>query len=582
MAFDGIVISNIVKDMQERLVGGRIYKIYQPEMDEINLVVKNHGTTYRLMLNASATLPLVYFINENKQNPAVAPNFCMLLRKHIGNGRIVSVFQPDFERIIRIEIEHLDEMGDLCKKYLIIELMGKYSNIIFTEENGRIVDAIKRIGANISSVREVLPGYAYTMPPNEKKNPLSLTKEQFYEDVLCKNMSIEKAIYSSITGFSKASANELCYEAQVDGNFSTDSLADTNKQDLWNCFSQMVKRIQEGAFSPVIVFDGREPIAFSSLPLWMYADMEQVEYEDISTLLAVYYSQKDVYSRIHQKSTDLRRILASAVERTAKKYDLLCKQMEDTKKREIYRIYGELLQSYGHEIQPGMGEVRVLNYYTNEEITIPLDKELTPVENANKYFARYNKLKRTYDASVSLVEETKIFLSRLLSMQNSMEIATSEADLLELKEEMILCGLMKAKPNKKNGVKQEKSKPLHFISKDGFHIYVGKNNLQNERLTFKMANAGDLWFHAKEMPGSHVIVKLEGASDVPDSTYEEAARLAAYYSSGRTTPKVEIDYTRRGNLKKPAKAAPGYVIYHTNYSMVALPNIDGIEQREDS
>lgn len=582
MAFDGIVISNIVKDMADRLVGGRIYKIYQPETDEINLVVKNHGTTYRFMLNASATLPLVYFINENKQNPATAPNFCMLLRKHIGNGRIVSVLQPDFERIIRIEIEHLDEMGDLRKKFLIIELMGKYSNIIFTDEDGRIIDAIKRIGAHISSVREVLPGYDYTMPPNEKWNPLQLTKEQFYNHVLDKNMSIEKAIYSSITGFSKVTANELCYEAHVDGNFSTDSLADANKSDLWTCFSGMVNRIRQGDFSPVIVFDGKEPVAFSSLPLSMYEDMEQVEYEDVSTLLSVFYSEKDSYSRIHQKSTDLRRVLASAIERTSKKYDLLCKQMKDTEKRDIYRIYGELLQSYGHDIQSGDKEVTLLNYYTNEEITIPLDRELTPVENANKYFARYNKLKRTYDASVSLVEENKIFLSQLLSMQNSLEIATSEADLSEIKEEMILCGLMKAKPNKKNGVKQEKSKPLHFISGDGFHMYVGKNNLQNDRLTFKMANSKDLWFHAKEMPGSHVIVKLEGAEDVPDATYEEAARLAAYYSSGRTTPKVEIDYTRRGNLKKPAKAAPGYVIYHTNYSMVAVPNIDGIVQREDS
>lgn len=581
MAFDGVVISNIVKDMKERLLGGRIYKIYQPENDEINLVIKNQGTTYRLMLNASATLPLVYFLSENKVNPAMAPNFCMLLRKHIGNGRIIDVVQPGFERIIRIDIEHLDEMGDLCKKKLVIELMGKHSNIIFMEDDGRIVDSIKRIGAQISSVREVLPGYDYVLPPNAKMSPLEVTKAYFQKVILEKSMSVEKAIYSSITGFSKLIASELCYEAGVDGNFSTDSLADSNKEALWSAFEGMVTRIREGRYEPVIVYDGDEPVAFSAIPLTMYEDLETEIFNDISDLLVRYYSKRDVYSRIHQKSTDLRRVLATAVERTSKKYDIQRKQLKDTEKRDKYRIYGELLQTYGYQVQPGDKKLTVVNYYTDKEITIPLDDTMTPLENANRYFNKYNKLKRTYEASVTLVEESKAALEHLLSLQNSMEIATSEADLSEIKEEMILAGLIKAKQGKKNGVKQEKSKPLHYISSDGFHMYVGKNNLQNDRLTFKTAGAKDLWFHAKEMPGSHVIVKLEGAEDVPDATYEEASRLAAYYSSGKTSPKVEIDYTRRGNLKKPPQAKPGYVIYHTNYSMVALPDIRGIEEVKD-
>lgn len=578
MAFDGVVISNIVKDMRERLTGGRIYKIYQPESDEINLVIKNLGTTFRLMLNASPTLPLVYFLPENKINPATAPNFCMLLRKHIGNGRIVGIEQPGFERIIMIDIEHLDEMGDLCRKKLVIELMGKHSNIIFMEENGRIVDAIKRIGAQISSVREVLPGYDYVLPPNEKVNPLEVSKEYFHTVILEKAMSVEKAIYSSITGFSKLIAGELCYEAGVDGNFSTDSLAQSNKEALWNAFSELVTRVKDGNYEPVIVYDKEEPAAFSSIPLMMYNDLDQEHFQDISELLASYYAKKDIYSRIRQKSTDLRKILATAVERTSRKYDIQRKQLKDTEKRDKYRIYGELLQTYGYEMQTGDKEAKVMNYYTNEEVTIPLDTTLTPVENANRYFNKYNKLKRTYEASLTLVEESKKTLEHLLSLQNSMEIATSEADLAEIREEMVMAGLVKAKQNRKNGVKQEKSKPLHYISSDGFHMYVGKNNLQNDRLTFKTAGAKDLWFHAKEMPGSHVIVKLEGAEDVPDATYEEAARLAAYYSSGKTSPKVEIDYTRRGNLKKPPQANPGYVIYHTNYSMVALPDIKGIEE----
>ena len=578
MAFDGVVISNIVRDMSKRLIGGRIYKIYQPEADEINLVVKNHGTTFRLMLNASATLPLVYFFDENKQNPPTAPNFCMLLRKHIGNGRIVGVEQPDFERIIILEIEHLDEMGDLCKKKLVIELMGKHSNIIFMEEDGRIIDSIKRIGAQISSVREVLPGHDYVLPPNEKMNPFEVTEDCFKNILMEKSMSIEKAIYTSITGFSKLIANELCYESGIDGNFSTDSLADNNKDALWQSFQSLITRMQEGDYQPQIVYQEDVPVAFSAVPLSMYEDMTIEVFEDISGVLSTYYSEKDTYSRIHQKSTDLRKVLSSAVERTAKKYDLQRKQLKDTEKRDKYRIYGELLQTYGYEIKPGDKSITVLNYYDNQEVTIPLDENLSPVENANKYFNKYNKLKRTYEASLSLVQESKATLDHLLSLQNSMEIATSEADLAEIKEEMVLAGLVKAKPGRKTGVKAEKSKQLHYISSDGFHMYVGKNNLQNDRLTFKTAGPKDLWFHAKEMPGSHVIVKLEGAEDVPDATYEEAARLAAYYSSGKTSPKIEIDYTRRGNLKKPPQANPGYVIYHTNYSMVALPDIKGIRE----
>ncbi len=580
MAFDGIVISNIVKDMRERLVGGRIYKIYQPEADEINIVVKNIGTTFRVMLNASATLPLVYFLDENKKNPMTAPNFCMLLRKHIGNGRIIGVSQPDFERIIEIEIEHLDDMGDVCRKKLIVELMGKYSNIIFTDNEGKIIDSIKRIGSNISSVREVLPGREYVLPPNNKINPLELTREEFVSDILEKPMSVVKSIYSSITGISKEMAEEICYEAGVDGDFSTDSLADTNKEKLWQIFSGIVSDINDGNYAPCIVYNKGVPIAFSSVYLSMYKDLTVDKFDDISEVLSLFYAQKDTYSRMHQKSTDLRKVLSSLVERTSKKYDIQRKQLKDVEEREKYRIYGELLQAYGHEVKQGDKSITVTNYYDNTEVTIPLDEMLTAVENSNRYFNKYNKMKRTYEASLNLVKESKETLDHLLLLQNSIEMAGSEADIAEIREEMVMAGFLREKKGKKDGGKQEKSKPLHFISSDGFHMYVGKNNLQNDRLTFKTAGPKDIWFHAKEMPGSHVIVKLEGVEDVPDSTYEEAARLAAYYSTGKTSPKVEIDYTRRSNLKKPPESNPGYVIYHTNYSMVAIPDISGIDAVE--
>ena len=574
MAFDGVVIANIVRDMKERLVGGRVYKIYQPETDEINLVVKNLKTTFRLMLNASATLPLVYFLEENKLNPAQAPNFCMLLRKHIGNARIVSVSQPGLERIIVMEFEHLDEMGDLRRKKLIIELMGKYSNIIFTDEADVVIDSIKRIGAHISSVREVLPGYDYVLPPNTKYDPLTITQPAFERDILEKPLSIEKAIYTSLTGFSKLMAGEICYEAGVDGNFSTDSLADTNKERLWDVFCEVRQRILNGDYDPVIAYDQDEPVAFSALPLTMYGDMTIQHFDDISHLLREYYAKKDTYSRIHQKSTDIRRIVTTHLERSYKKLDIQEKQLKDTEKRDKFRIYGELINTYGYGITPGAKQFNALNYYTNEEITIPLDETLTPIENANKYFAKYNKLKRTYEAGTRLIAEIKDEIMYLESIINAIDIATTENDLNNIKDELAVTGYIK-RSGKSKSKGNTHNKPMHYVSSDGFDIYVGKNNIQNDELTFKFATGGDWWFHAKQMPGSHVIVKTEG-KELPDKTFEEAAALAAYYSKGRDLEKVEVDYVLKKEVKKPAGAKPGFVVYYTNYSLIAIADISGI------
>ena len=296
-------------------------------------------------------------------------------------------------------------------------------------------------------------------------------------------------------------------------------------------------------------------------------------------MLRTFYAEKEVVTRIRQKSTDLRKIVSNAIERTAKKYDLQRRQLADTDKKEKYKIYGELLHTYGYEAQPGQKELTCVNYYDGQEITIPLDPQLDAMENAKKYFDRYGKLKRTYEALTTLVEETHAELLHLESISNALEIARDENDLAMIKEELMEYNYVKrhgqGRGKKKN---KAKSKPFHYISSDGFHMYVGKNNFQNEELTFKFANGKDMWFHAKKMAGSHVIVKLETATELPDRTYEEAARLAAYYSKGKDAPKVEVDYTERRNLKKPPQAKPGFVIYHTNYSMTIEPDISGIEE----
>lgn len=578
MAFDGVVISNIVHDLNQKFIGGRIYKIYQPEDDEILLVVKNERETYRLFLSASASLPLVYLVSKTKENPLTAPNFCMLLRKHINNGRIISICQPNFERILDITIEHLDELGDICQKHLLVEIMGKHSNIIFCDDKYRILDSIKHISMLVSSVREVLPGRDYVLPPNQDKcNPMKVTLAEWKEKVCSKPGTCQKAIYTTLTGISPLLAGELCYEAGIDGDMSTAALTQEDMTALYVALQRLARRIEQGKYTPLIVYENGAPVEFSAIPLNSYSAEDCKEFASISEVLETYYAQKNQVTKIRQKSAQLRHIVNTAVERTAKKLDLQQKQLKDTDKRDKYKVYGELINTYGYGVEEGAKSFRALNYYTNEEITVPLDSTLTPSENAKKYFQKYNKLKRTYEALSTLTEETTAQLRHLRSIQMSLDMALLESDLTEIKEELVEYGYMK-RHNKGKKVRSVKSKPLHFVSSDGFHMYVGKNNFQNDEITFKIANAGDWWFHANDIPGSHVIVKKEQAQEIPDATFEEAARLAAYYSSGRTDSKVEIDYTTRGNLKKPNGAKPGFVIYHTNYSIIAVPDITGIEQ----
>ena len=580
MAFDGLVISNLKKELKETLLGGRINKIYQPEKDEIHLVIKNQRQTYRLLLSASASLPLVYLTEKAKSNPMIAPNFCMLLRKYLMNGKILDVTQPGMERILILHIEHVDEMGDLCVKKLIVEIMGKHSNIIFATAEDKIIDSIKHVSFQVSSVREVLPGRDYILPPGQDKECLlSVTKDTFEHLCFSKNMPLEKAIYTSLQGISPVVARELCYQAGLDSKISADSLLPREQDNIYEAASQLAANISAGNYSPSIVLFEGEAVEFSSIPLTHYGNVEHRSFSSISQLLEEYYALKESTTRIRQKSSDLRRIITTALDRSLKKYNLQLRQLQDTEKRDKYKVYGELLHTYGYGLEPGAKTLTCLNYYTNEEITIPLDNTKNAMENASSYFARYNKLKRTYEALIELTVETKHQIDHLESILTALDMATLEVDLTDIKEELIEYGYMKRKggKNAKKG-KIEKGKPLHYISSDGFHMYVGKNNYQNEELTFKFANGKDMWFHAKDMAGSHVIVKLETADELPDRTYEEAGRLAAYYSKGRQAPKVEIDYTERRNLKKPPKSNPGFVIYHTNWSLLIEPDITGIQE----
>lgn len=582
MALDGIVVSNLVAELKATLVNGRINKIAQPEKDELLFTIKNNKEQYRLLISASASLPLIYLTETNKPSPMTAPNFCMLLRKHLNSAKILSVTQPGLERIINIEIEHLNELGDVCIKHLMIELMGKHSNIIFCDASMQIIDSIKHISGLVSSVREVLPGREYFIPHTmDKADPLTLTWEEFKSGTLTKPLPLCKALYTTLTGFSPLISNELCYRGGIDSALPANVLEADIGLHLYNEIRHLIDDITSAHYTPTIIYDGKEPVEFASTSLSCYEGKTVKTFSSISQVLETYYADKNAATRIKQKSADLRRIITNSIERNVKKYDLQQKQLKDTEKRDKYRIYGEMINTYGYELKEGSTELVCINYYNNEEIKVPLDKELTPSENAKKYFDRYNKLKRTYEALSKQVAETKEELLHLESISTSLGFAVTEDDLVQIKEELIECGEMKrkstgGKPGKKVKIN---SKPFHYISSDGFHMYVGKNNYQNEELTFKFATGNDWWFHAKQIPGSHVIVKTNG-EELPDRTFEEAGRLAAYYSQGANAPKVEIDYTQKKNVKKPNGGKPGFVVYYTNYSLLIEPDISNITKAE--
>lgn len=577
MAFDGITIANIVTELNQTITGGKINKIAQPENDELIITIKNQRKQYRLFLSASASLPLIYLTETNKPSPLTAPNFCMLLRKHIGSGKIIAIEQPGMERIIRFTIEHLNELGDLCTKYLIVEIMGKHSNIIFCNEEDQIIDSIKHVSAHMSSVREVLPGRPYFIPETQSKlNPFVLTEEIFQEKIFPRPVNVAKAIYTSITGISPLMAEEVCYRAGIDGGIPTDGLEDVERVHLAHTFLRMVDDIRDGHFEPNIIYKGKESVEFACFLLSQYQDYRAVSYPSIFPVLETYYAEKNIVTKMRQKTVDLRKIVQNALERNVKKYQLQQKQLKDTEKKEKYRVWGELLNTYGYEVEPGAKSMEALNYYTNEMIQIPLDETMTPQENAKKYFDKYSKLKRTKEALDTLLQETGDEIKHLESIAASLDIASSEEDLVQIKEEMMEYGYVKRKNTGGKKVKVT-SRPYHYISSDGYDIYVGKNNFQNDELSFKFASGNDWWFHAKGQPGSHVIVKSKN-EELPDRTFEEAGKLAAYYSKGRQAPKVEIDYTQKKNLRKPTGGKPGFVVYYTNYSLLIEPDITGLQQ----
>ncbi len=580
MAFDGITTAALTRELNEALAGGGISKIIQPEKDELLLTVKSNKVQYRVALSASASLPLVYLTPVNKQAPMTAPNFCMLLRKHLQGGQILGVRQPSLERVIIFDVSHRDELGDLVTRHLIIELMGKYSNIILTDDQDTILDSIKRVPFSVSSVREVLPGKKWFIPGADTKlNPLTTDPVTFGETILNSPYEISKALYMSFTGLSPLMAEAFCAEAGVEPRKKSADLSVIELDAVRAVFEKIMQGIRQGDFAPQIVYENEEPKEYALFDLLIFKGMPRRTFDSVSRMITAFYGEKEEKTRMRQKSADLRHVVTNALDRVNRKAVLQERQMKDTEKREKYRIYGEMLNTYGYEAQEGAKSLEVINYYTNEPLTVPLDPTLTASANAQKYFERYNKLKRTADALKDQIEETNADREQLESCLAAIDMAESESDLTEIRRELTDFGFVQKKAAATKGKAREaKQKPLVFISSDGFTMYVGRNNYQNEEVTFKIGNGGDMWFHAKGMPGSHVILK-SGGRELTDRAYEEAGALAAWYSSGRKADKVEVDYTERRNLRKTPGGKPGFVIYHTNYSLVAKPSLEGLTRQ---
>ncbi|MCI9419157.1 MAG: fibronectin/fibrinogen-binding protein [Eubacterium sp.] len=579
MAFDGFTVAALTSELSEQLTGGRLQKIAQPESDELLLTIKKTGVTNKLVLSANPSLPLVYLTEKPKASPLTAPNFCMLLRKHLSGARITDISQYGLERVIRIEMENRNELGDEVTKCLIIEIMGKHSNIIFVDDTNKIIDSIKHVSSLVSSVREVLPGRDYFIPNTKQKHdPFAITTDAWMNEVVTQPSTVVQGLCRYFTGISLPAAHEIADRSRIDGDTPFASLNGNQRASLFESLKEMLEHTRAGKFAPEIVWDNDEPVEFSAFPLTMYEGLTHQAFPTMSETVENYYSEKEIIQRIRQKSMELRKHVTTLRERAQKKLSIQEKQLSDTKKRDKFKVYGELIHTYGYQLGAEDQVLICTNYYDGKEVRITIDPTLSPSENANHYFNRYNKLKRTFEAVTTQIAETKDLLEHLDTILTALDIARQEEDLVQIKQELIDNGFIKSRVSRrKNKQMTPKSNPLHYVSSDGYDIYVGKNNYQNDYLTFKFASGSDWWFHVKQAPGSHVVIKCNN-EEPPITTFEEAASLAAFYSQKRNSPKVEIDYVQKKHVKRPNGGKSGFVVYYTNYSMVVSPDISHIKE----
>jgi predicted ribosome quality control (RQC) complex YloA/Tae2 family protein len=581
MSLDGVFIKSIINELDKKLTGGRVDKIYQPDKNEIVMSIRSKGENLKLLITAAGSSPRLHLTSITRKNPMEPPMFCMLLRKHLTGARITSLRQINFDRIVEISFESRDELGTLANKSLIVEIMGKHSNIIFVNEGNTIIDSLIRVTPQVSSVRQVYPGLSYKAPPgSDKLNPLTADRQSFMEELESTNRGIFifDFFYKNFTGFSPFISREICWLANLNESTCLGELSHEKKEELWDAFSKIRDRINENDFSFNIYYDENKIYGFYCLEVEYLKDFGKKSFPSSGDLLDEYYYELDNKNKINQRVASLIKSINTKIARNKKKVEKQRTELLNAESRDKYRIYGDLILANLHK-RPEDNKLTVANYYDpdQKEITIPLDPKLSLSQNSQKYFKRYNKLKNAAEELEKLIDSTLSEIAYLENILFSIEECETTEDLDDIYSELIGQGLMK-KRSKIN--KPKETKPITtFISSGGHEILVGKNNIQNDMITFKIAKSEDYWFHAKNMPGSHVVIRTMG-DELTDEEYIEAAKIAAYYSKGKNSGRVEVDYTKKSNIKKPPNAKPGFVIYDTNYSMLAEPDIKGIKSKE--
>ena len=579
MSMDGLSLYSAMNELNKRLAGGKIDKIQQTDKEELLLMVRSLGQTYRLLINASAADNRVQLTELKKQAPSEAPMFCMLLRKRIAGGKIVRFEQERLDRVLKISIETYNDLGDLSVFALYCELMGKHSNIILANEKGVIVDAIKHVGLGMSSVRFVMPGLEYSAPPaQDKQDPSKASADDFSMAMCMVGMSIAKALSNAFFGLSPAVAAQLV--ARYTDKTECTQLSEAERKELAERLAAFYADMAQGKEKASAVLNALGeteavyPFAISGSGIKLY--------DSIGEALDGLYINSDRREWAKRHGASARKVLQNNIERCEKKLALYADALNSGEQMEKCRLYGELLTANLHSLKSGTDTAAVDNYYADpvERIAIPLDRQLTPGENAQRYYKKYQKLKAARDMAIVQREQTLSELNYLEGQLDNLTKCTAENELSELIEELKEQGYIKRDKGGKKKMKLAASKPMHFVSSTGADIYVGKNNRQNDELTLHFASPNDIWMHAKNIPGSHVIVK--GASEQDTATMTEAALLAAYYSRARGSENVAVDYTPRKYVKKPAGAKPGMVIYTTNKTAYVTPSeeaVAGLKER---
>lgn len=583
MAFDAITVRNIVNEFNNTIINAKIDKIHQPERDELLISLRTRENTYKLVISASAAHPRLHFTDNVKPNPITAPMFCMLLRKHLSGGRITAVEQPEFERVVRFDIESYNELGDLTTKHLIVEIMGRHSNIILTDSQYKILDSIKHIDFSVSSVRQVLPSLQYVSPPSQNKiNPLMVTKEEIISAFLkgTDGVKTDKFILSVFEGISPIVAREISFRAIGTTDAFIGELDTAAKAKLIASVADVFEDIRKNNFAPCIVTyaSDNKVIDYASVNITQYGGMgNTTAFDSIHELLDAFYSKRDADERIKQRSANLVKLVTNHLERASKKLIIQQNTVKDAEKAEKFKIYGDLIIANMYRIDEHSTKIEVENYYEDGSpvICITLDPSLTPSQNAQKYYKKYNKSKTALVETAKQIESTVQDITYLESVLHNLNSASNENDLLEISAELAEQGYISSRAKSVKNNKQAKlkqSKPMHYISSDGLDIFVGKNNHQNDYLTLRYANSSDIWFHTKNIPGSHTVIKLGIDKNVPERTMMEAANLAAYYSKAKNSSQVPVDYTSIKNVKKPNGAKPGMVIYDFYNTVYVRPD----------